>query len=204
MKTIWATSLVIILGAATAASHAQSAENTLPQPLGKTMPPADYVFDSLPPEGVAPMADGAPACCVPPGDSCCTLDDCQKAQGFYIHADYLLWWMKPTPLPPLVTAGDFAVSANSGTLGGPGTQVLFGGDNVGGQTHSGARFTFGYCLGTDPDVAVEGSFFFLETAAEPLQRRPRQFRNSVSWACPSSTSVFNRLRRTSCRWPGPA
>jgi hypothetical protein len=78
---------------------------------------------------------------------------------FYASADYLLWWLKNNPAPPLVTTGP---PGSFGFLGQPGVVVLFGNGDISDQLHSGGRFTAGcwfddclHCWG------IEGSYFFL-------------------------------------------
>src|SRR5689334_22841811 len=45
----------------------------------------------------------------------------------WFSADYLLWWIRDSHLPPLVTTSS-STALNAGALGGPDTHVLFGGE----------------------------------------------------------------------------
>jgi hypothetical protein len=81
------------------------------------------------------------------------------ATRFWVSGDYLLWWIKDSRTPALVTAGS-AYDAVPGALGQSGTQVLFGGD-VNNPIRSGARFRAGYWLTPDQTFGLDGSFFFL-------------------------------------------
>jgi hypothetical protein len=81
------------------------------------------------------------------------------AVRFWVNADYLLWWIKDSRLPSLLTTGSIN-DAVPGALGQPGTHVLFGGD-VNNPVRSGARFQAGYWLMPDQTLGVDGSFFFL-------------------------------------------
>lgn len=80
---------------------------------------------------------------------------------FYASAQYLLWWIQGQTVPVLATTGD------QGILGNPGTQVLFGGNQINGNSpFSGAMFTAGYWLGCDQNKAIEITGFFLGTRSE--------------------------------------
>jgi hypothetical protein len=95
----------------------------------------------------------------PPCDAGVCCDGC-LGNRWYGSAEYLLWWVKGSPLPPLVTAGS-AGDPNPGALGLPGTVVLFGDRDVGSGARSGGRFTLGYWFGDRHLLGLEGSFFFL-------------------------------------------
>ena len=85
---------------------------------------------------------------------------CGYYDRFWVDAEYLLWWMKGSPLPALVTTGP-ATSPTPGAIGAPGTRVLFGGDSVGQDPFSGGRFTVGFWLNDCQTKGVELSYFFL-------------------------------------------
>jgi Putative beta barrel porin-7 (BBP7) len=80
---------------------------------------------------------------------------------FYARAEYLMWWFKESRLPPLVTTGPNDPNTQPGFLGSPGTVVLFGGSNAGGDLRSGARFTAGAWCDDDCQMGVEVSGFFI-------------------------------------------
>jgi hypothetical protein len=109
---------------------------------------------------------------VPPGDCCPGEEVCCPVDGgiglpavfsvvpcLYARGEYLLWWIRDSRYPPLVTAGSLN-DPFRGAIGQPGTQVLFGG-NVSNDARSGARFTLGVWCDPGQMTAVEGSFFFL-------------------------------------------
>lgn len=77
------------------------------------------------------------------------------ASPFWASAEYLLWWIKSNPLPPLMVQGQ------PGLLGAPGVNVVLGGNELSGNERSGGRFRAGYYLDDDRTLAVEGSYFFL-------------------------------------------
>ncbi|HVS35379.1 MAG TPA: BBP7 family outer membrane beta-barrel protein [Gemmataceae bacterium] len=99
------------------------------------------------------------------GGACDGCGDCGccDTSRFYISAEYLLWWAKGDPLPPLVTAGspgDLLVPGiSAGALGLPGTTILFGNSdaNAGGQ--SGARIMAGWWFGDQHCLGIEGGGF---------------------------------------------
>src|SRR5205823_8478987 len=79
---------------------------------------------------------------------------------FYLQSEYLLWWLRGTRLPPLVTSGSLAPAAPVGALAG-GTPVLFGGSPFDADTQSGYRLRAGVWLNRDHSLGIEGSYFFL-------------------------------------------
>jgi hypothetical protein len=82
---------------------------------------------------------------------------------FWGSAEYLLWWTRSMPIPPLVTTGPIVRGTpdeRPGVLGEPGTQVLMGG-SVGFGPSSGGRFIVGGWVGEGEQVGIEGSYLFL-------------------------------------------
>jgi len=61
-------------------------------------------------------------------------------ERWWVDAEFLLWWMRNSNLPPLVTTSP---QASLGILGQPGTRVLFGGDTSSGVM-PGVRFNVGH------------------------------------------------------------
>ncbi len=96
------------------------------------------------------LDDKAPAGCLfDQPDSACP-------GGWWVRADYALWFLKGNPLPPLVTASPAGTSRNeAGVLGFPGTDVRFGGDRVDGGARPGGRLTLGHWLHEDECLGVE-------------------------------------------------
>jgi hypothetical protein len=96
----------------------------------------------------------------------------------WVQVDYVLWWLRDAPLPvPLVTTGDPKVGFDpnmvhtvntAGAIGQPGTQVLFGGQDIHAQGYSGMRLTIGDWIDDEERFGAEGSGFILE-------RRTKQF-----------------------------
>jgi hypothetical protein len=77
---------------------------------------------------------------------------------FWGSAEYLLWKMKRSNLPPLITTGP---DTSEAVLGEPGTVVAFGGKLDQGK-FPGGRFTVGMWLNEKRNVGVELSYFFLK------------------------------------------
>jgi hypothetical protein len=78
-----------------------------------------------------------------------------------VGAEYLLWWMKASPTPVLVTTGSPSAGAFAGAFGQPGTAPLFGGQDVGTQVRSGGRINFGYWFTDDHCIGLDFGAFFL-------------------------------------------
>lgn len=98
------------------------------------------------------------------GWGCNACDDCSSCypgNRFYMSGEFLLWWTKGSPLPPLVTTGSIANGGNAGALGNPDTRVLFGDDDVADQLRTGARFMMGYWFDDCRRWGIDGGFFFL-------------------------------------------
>jgi hypothetical protein len=141
------------------------------------------------------MSDGCGGCC---GDGCCVPGCCDAWGGcgnccnfgnrWYGTAEYLLWFIRGQPLPPLVTTGS-PLDAVPGALGQPGTSVLFGGQTVNFNPLSGGRWGLGYWFTDDHLLGIEGRGFFLgegatsftaSSAGTPFLARP--FTNALTGA----------------------
>jgi hypothetical protein len=90
---------------------------------------------------------------------------------FYASGEYLLWWIKSSPMPPLVTT---SIPASDGILGMPTTTVLFGG-SINNEERSGGRFTAGYWLDSCQTKGIEGSVFFLGQRSVRFSANSNQF-----------------------------
>jgi hypothetical protein len=91
------------------------------------------------------------------GDFCCQPEVCCDPHRLFITAEYLLWWIKSSSMPPLITTGPVG---STGALGAPGTIVLFGGD-IDNETRSGGRFHTWYWFDDDHCWGLDGRVFFL-------------------------------------------
>jgi hypothetical protein len=138
---------------------------------GKPLPPGTVVIGEYPPSPVpvpagSPLADCpcqpdcCPNCCVE-AEATCPCDSCLGSnRRFWVNGEYLMWWRKGSPQPPLVTSS-LSTAANAGALGAPGTVLLYGNRNLDSPLHSGLRFGAGYWFDNDQTIGVDGSFFFL-------------------------------------------
>src|SRR5207247_866512 len=111
---------------------------------------------STPPAGPSGWADTGSNCPTPACSESRVIQTvvCAPRYRVWGSAEYLFWWIKDTPLPPLVT------SSPPGTLpalGRPGTTVLFGGNDVDNEERSGGRFTLGMWLDACEHFGIEGS-----------------------------------------------
>ncbi len=79
-------------------------------------------------------------------------------------ADYVLWWVRRGPTPPLVVTG----SPNDpfpGALDQPGTRVLFGDQGLGYGAFNGLRLNTGFWFDRECTFGVEAGGFVLEQRA---------------------------------------
>jgi hypothetical protein len=94
--------------------------------------------------------------------------------------EFLLWWPKAHPLPPLVTATQTRVTralppARLPVLGDPETVLLVGGRAIDNQDIAGGRFTLGWSLNEAQTFGFELRYFFLGTRT--LRARINDFGN---------------------------
>jgi hypothetical protein len=131
--------------------------------------PDDKVVVDTAPSGKAKAATSSPnlvfqkdgPSCIDESGSCCDspcCPSCPPPGRIWASADYLLWWIKDSRFPPLVTASP---AGSAGILGRPGTVVLFGGSDTDNELRMGGRFTAGFWLNECHTIGLEGSFFFL-------------------------------------------
>jgi Putative beta barrel porin-7 (BBP7) len=110
----------------------------------------------------APMPAPAVAPALPDGWS----DGGTSGGRFWTEAEYLIWWMRGTSPPPLVTTSPAGTAINqAGVLGTPGTTVLFGGSADNTAARSGFRIATGYWFDDNQTYGIEADFFLLETKA---------------------------------------
>ncbi|HKM55098.1 MAG TPA: BBP7 family outer membrane beta-barrel protein [Isosphaeraceae bacterium] len=90
------------------------------------------------------------------------------AASFWGRVDYLLWWMKPTPIPiPLATVQNEAIAVNSpgtfdGAIGSPGVAIIYGGHDQGFPGSNGLRLQVGSWLNGNRTFGIEASGFLFE------------------------------------------
>jgi hypothetical protein len=87
---------------------------------------------------------------------------CGSPSRWWVRGEYLLWWLKDSPLPPLVTTSLPGTPREAaGVLGAPGTAILFGGSSLNNEERSGGRFGFGFWFDPNQCFGLETDFFFL-------------------------------------------
>jgi hypothetical protein len=99
-------------------------------------------------------------CCDSGCCGCCS--ECCRCYDVWGSVEFLMWWAKGTPIPPLVTTAiPGTPPGDAGVLGLNTTSILFG-DEIGAhQLRGGGRVTAGLWLDPDHNVAVGGRFFGL-------------------------------------------
>jgi hypothetical protein len=81
----------------------------------------------------------------------------------WVSAEYLLFWVKGAPVPPLVTTGPLGVGPEGhfGVLGAPDTHVLLGDKAQDFGPLSGARINFGGWFDPEQTIGIEHVILFL-------------------------------------------
>jgi hypothetical protein len=122
-------------------------------------PPVENEEGGFGPEGDADFGPaGGPYCQEPSGHGC----TCFDWHGFYVRADYLLWWGKGFAAPPLVTTSVAGTPREeAGVLGLPTTSVLFPQGNFADTIMHGGRVRLGYWVDPCDTAAVEGTYYAL-------------------------------------------
>ncbi len=149
------------------------APGAVPPPPGAVGLPPGAVVGTPPGPGVplsgpccadSGVCDGS--CCIEAdsgcGPECCATRCIGLDHTFYVSAEYLLWFFKDSPAPPLVTrALDYSGTVPGAVSDFPHTIVVFGGGpGIDTHIHSGARFTAGGWLDDEQLLGLEGVFFF--------------------------------------------
>jgi hypothetical protein len=161
--------LAVIPGLAPGGDESSTSPASLP-----TAVPASQVAPSSPVSGesaphTAFVLDSKPGPNL--GDPCATAEQASGAPSrFWVKGEYLLWWIKDSQLPALITTGVPGATVLPGVLGQPGTTVLFGGGDVDSQVRSGGRFTAGLWLDNSQTIGLEGNYFFLGSRSVPFDR----------------------------------
>jgi hypothetical protein len=114
------------------------------------------------------------------------------------NVEYLLWWIKPGPLPtPLVNttivAEDLSRSIAAGGIQDPLSTTILGGKSVDFGTFSGIRFGVGHWFDCCQETGAEVSMFFLQRKSETFSANGGTNANGT----PELTVPFNSVG------PGP-
>jgi hypothetical protein len=131
-------------------------------PVGQAASPlAPVSAEWVTPTGGVLDSKPAPDC----GEPCAKADGvCGPPSCFWVRAEYLMWWIKGSDVPDLITTGTPGANVLPGVLGQPGTTGLFGGSLVDDQVRSGGRFSAGFWF--CETTGVEGSYFFLASRSK--------------------------------------
>jgi len=145
----------------------------------------DKPGESLPPAVGESLAQ-------PPDPACGSACDCceERPARFYATGEYLLWWLKASPVPvPMLTASSDPINNPRAILGNPATSVLFGGRNYDQGAFSGGRLTAGWQV--SDTFGVEGSGFMLQQKTRSFGFRSDAVGNPVL-ATPFFDAVANQ------------
>jgi hypothetical protein len=136
----------------------------VPQTGGPTQVPGPMVEHSV--SSPISSCDDCGSCCdACPWPRCWSIfrgwdDFPQDANRFWFRGEYLLWWLKESPVPALVTTSPPGTPrALAGVLGAPGTVILFDGDEN--PERSGGRFTIGFWFDSEQTIGLESTTMFL-------------------------------------------
>ncbi len=147
-----------------------------PEPIPSAPVPELSIPDPAPPaEPIKAPAEPIPTTPTPspsvppaslPGTPILSVDDAVPAAAprLTLEADYLLWWLKAAPTPPLITSS--TDPADSGIIGNRTTTVLFGGRDTQYGVDSGLRLFLDYRLNDVWSVQLGG--FLMEQQARGL------------------------------------
>jgi hypothetical protein len=126
-------------------------------------PPSPASAESAPRTGGVVDSQPGPDRAEPCANADC---DCGPPSCFWVRGEGLLWWIKDSHVPALITTGVPGATALPGVLGQRGTTVLFGGSDVDNEERLGGRFSGGFWLNSCQTIGVEGSYFFLGSRSE--------------------------------------
>lgn len=171
---------------------------------GTTVPAPDESDDAAVPRFRTPAWGPTTAACqtppAPPQNG-----PASRASGsdgvFWIEGDYLLWAMRGSPTPPLVTSAPASSTAAApGALGNPDTTILFGGRQANDGLRSGFRVGAGFwfsdlledCFDAVHDWGLEADFFYLSPGRQAY----------TSPANDPNGSVFRPFFNTATGQPG--
>jgi hypothetical protein len=142
------------------AAYSSALAQPLPGPKVVATPPSalsELVSPPAPPSqpGPPPAPACEPDCNGPHGP------ECDPGYQFSFAVDYLLWYTRKAPIPPLATTGRLS-DAIPGGLGQPNTRVFLNNNTAGEEQRNGIRITLGYNFDPEQLWAVDASFFALE------------------------------------------
>lgn len=158
---------VAVLMTFSALASAQCVEREVPKPADPAVVPAGgpapvdlpppVVAEPLPPIVVLDVSPADGGSSKPPSEP--------EITGTLKSSDeYLLWWLKPGPLPVL------GIRSRGGPpiLGAPGTRTVIGPDTIDLGEQGGARFTTSFQVCESKDYGLQLGYFFLGTRTTTL------------------------------------
>ncbi len=114
---------------------------------------------SVPSDGTPALNPLAEICVIP----CDNQNVCGPPGRIWVRGEYLLWWTKSVPVPPLLTTSPQGTPRDTaGVLGLPTTEVLFGGQGYLTDPRSGGRIWVGAWLNEEQTFGIEANFFGLQ------------------------------------------
>src|SRR5262245_41856786 len=141
-------------------------------PISAQSPPAMPAPDARSPVDANQPIGGSPN----PMAIDCSFSSTTPYPRVWVRSEYLMWWVKSSPLPvPVVTTGDPAVGFDptgadtvntAGALDQPGTQILVGGAGIKFPVFSGARLTLGGWSDDDRRLGLEVGGYLLGRRTE--------------------------------------
>jgi hypothetical protein len=183
MRNVWTLALGVLLGGASLVPAQTFAPSNLMSPTSApsgtmifsptSAPPGTVILTptSAPSAPVLPAAAAGPASTrIEPHAEPSPAEGYSHAGGndrdnasFWVNAEYLLWWVKGGPTPPLATTGDPNGILTPGAIavGNSATRILFGGTALDFSDLSGVRLSAGAWLDSDRSFGVEASGFKL-------------------------------------------
>jgi len=153
------------LDEATAVSNQETDPPLLPQPEKAESGPAPLPLEAEPNPELEEVLEA---------------EENHSSHRLWFRAEYLLWWIKDSNIPPLLTTGP-ATDPRPGALDSSNTSILFGGGGQDNKNRSGGRFFAGCWLTDEDSVGVEAGYFFLGPRAigtfesspgNPVRARP--------------------------------
>ncbi len=142
--------LVLALAVGPAGAQAVLAPPTDLSPSGQTEPPARF---ASPPANM-PAAPTAP----PTPFEAATEETTGPLPKAWERMEYLLWWIRGTHLPPLISANN---TQTVPVLSESSTSLVTGNSVLDNKDRSGGRFTVGWALDSAQTFGLEGNYFFL-------------------------------------------